>query len=206
MLFGRSGGCGQHLTVLKFLDTAATHAHKMVVVAMVVPRQLEASSPFGDLQFLQQAHAAQQPQGAIHRGKGHLLPPCPQLLMGFLRAEVAALLQPLKEPQHELSLGGEPLAPVAKAGSKAQADLFYAIRSELAHAEGISSEGGGGGSGGELEESPLGTAVAEKHSLTSLQCGDVRGLAVAKMSAVAERCFFSQTAAEEGVVQVLSAS
>ena len=62
--------CGRrrlHSGVFKLLDATAAHAHQMVVVAMVLARQLKAPPALRQLQLFQQAHAAQQPQGAVHR-------------------------------------------------------------------------------------------------------------------------------------------
>lgn len=88
------------------------------MVAVGIASQFEAAAPFRQLEFLKQAHAAEQPQGAIHGGQGHPFLITQEPLMHRLGAEVTALADPLEQGQHPLPLGGEPLAAIVQAGAQ----------------------------------------------------------------------------------------
>ena len=109
----------QHLGVLKLFGAAAAHAHQVVMVAVGIAGQLKAASPLRKLQLLQQAHRAQQAQGAVHRGQRHPLLTAQQALVHLFGTQMAALTDALEQGQHALALGGEPLATIVKAGAQA---------------------------------------------------------------------------------------
>ena len=154
MAAGRRLARRQHLGIFKLFGAATAHTHQVMVVAMGITGQLKAASPFGQLQLLQQAHGAEQPQGAIHRGQRNPGLGSQQALMHLLGAEMTALAQALKQPQHPLALGGEPLAAIMQAGPEPigagldqlrRRSLEYAGRLSL---EGKTSRGGSLGGGG----------------------------------------------------------
>ena len=98
-----SGGssCCQHGFTFEFLGAAAADAHHMVMLAVIVNGKLKASTPFAELQFLEQTHIGQQAQGAIHRCQRHLHLKGRQLLVHLFGTEVAAgptALEQLKNP------------------------------------------------------------------------------------------------------------
>ena len=105
MTAGRFRSSGEHRWILKFLRAAATHTHQMVMVAVGVASQLEAAPSLRQLQLLQQAHATEQTQGAVHRGQGHTLLGAQQPLVHLFSTQVAAFADPLKQLQHPLTLG-----------------------------------------------------------------------------------------------------
>ena len=109
----------EHRRIFKFLSAAAADTHQMVVVAVGITGQLKAASTLGQLEFLEQAHRTEQPQGAVHRGKRHPLLAAQQALVHLFRTEMAALADALKQGQHPLALGRQPLAAIVQAGAKA---------------------------------------------------------------------------------------
>jgi len=113
-----SGGAagGQHGGILELLGAAAAHADQMVVIAVTGPDQLEAAPPLRQLQLLEEAHGAEQPQGAIHRRQGDPRLGSQQPLMHLLGTEMAAFAQPLEQIEDALALRRETLAPVVETG------------------------------------------------------------------------------------------
>ena len=53
---GGSSSCCQHGFTFEFLGAAAADAHHMVMLAVIVNGKLEASTPFTELQLLEQTH------------------------------------------------------------------------------------------------------------------------------------------------------
>lgn len=109
----------EHLGVLKLFGAAAAHTHQVVMVAVGIAGELKATPPLGQLQFLQQPHRAQQPQGSIHGGQRHPLLTAQQALVHLFGTQMAALTDALKQGQHALALGGQPLATIVEAIAQA---------------------------------------------------------------------------------------
>jgi len=76
MAVGRRVSSLKHGGTFKFLRAATAHADQVMVVPVGCPADFEAAAAFGEFQFLQQPHGAQQPQAAVHGGqRDALLPP-----------------------------------------------------------------------------------------------------------------------------------
>ncbi len=86
---------------------------------MGITGQLKPPAPLGEFQLLQQTHRAQQPQRAVHRGQRHPLLVAQKTLVHLFGTEVSAFADPLKQGEHPLALGREPLATVVQAGAQA---------------------------------------------------------------------------------------
>ena len=103
---GRSSCC-QHGFTFEFLGAAAADAHHMVMLAVIVNGELKASTPFAELQFLEQTHIGQQAQGAIHRCQRHLHLKGRQLLVHLLGTEVTTGSTVFKQFKNTFALRGE---------------------------------------------------------------------------------------------------
>lgn len=108
----------QHHGTLELLGAPATHTDQVMVIAVGITGQLEATPPFGQFQFPQQLHRTEQPQGAVHGGQRHPFVRTQEALMDFLGAEVTAFTDPLEQREHLLPLGREPLASPMQAGAQ----------------------------------------------------------------------------------------
>jgi hypothetical protein len=112
MVLGGKLASQKHSGILEFLGAATAHTHEMMVVAVSVTGQFVTSPPLRKLQLLKQLHRTEQPQGAVHRGQRHPFLLAEEALMNLLGAQVAAGSDLLKQAEHPLALGGEPLPPV----------------------------------------------------------------------------------------------
>ena len=106
--FGSFGACCQDGFAFEFLGPAASDAHHMVMITVVITGQLKAAPPFAELEFLQESHISQESQGAIHRGERHFQILLCQLLVHVLGAEMVAATKPFEQFQDPFALGGEP--------------------------------------------------------------------------------------------------
>lgn len=113
----------EHCSILELFSATATHADKMVMIAMGIVGQFVAATTLRQLKFLQQAQRTQQPQGAINGGQRHPLLPIQQLLVHLLGTEMATLATALEHREHTLPLGSEPPAQVVETAAQAPASL-----------------------------------------------------------------------------------
>jgi hypothetical protein len=90
----------------------------MVVITVGITGQLVAPATFREFQFLEQAHGTQEPQGAVHGCQGHPLLLGQKPLMHLFGTEVAAGTALLKQGEHPLALGSEPLAAIVEGGAQ----------------------------------------------------------------------------------------
>jgi hypothetical protein len=117
---GRHLSSLEHRDAFEFLGAATAHADQMMVVAVGFTAELEAASAFGEFEFLQQPHGAQQPQAAVDGGQRDPLLAPPQSLVHLFGAEVAAFAKLLEEFQHPLTLGRQALSPIVQAAAQAR--------------------------------------------------------------------------------------
>ena len=110
----------EHRGAFEFLGAATAHADQVMVVTVGFTAELEAAPAFGEFEFLQQPHGAQQPQAAVNGGQRDALLAPPQSLVHFFGAEVAAFAELLEEFQHPLTLGRQALAPIVQAAAQAR--------------------------------------------------------------------------------------
>ncbi len=118
MAVGRRISSLEHGGTFEFLRAATAHADQVMVVTVGFPAEFEAAAAFGEFQFLQQPHGAQQPQAAVHGGQRDALLPPPQPLVHFFGAEVAAFAELLEEFQHPLPLGRQAQSPIVQAATE----------------------------------------------------------------------------------------
>jgi hypothetical protein len=117
---------GRHLSSLEhggafeFLGAATAHADQVMVVTVGFTAEFEAAPAFGEFEFLQQPHGAQQPQAAVDGGQRDALLAPPQSLVHFFGTEVAAFAELLEEFQHPLTLGRQALSPIVQAAAQAR--------------------------------------------------------------------------------------
>ena len=117
---GRHLSSLEHCGAFEFLGAATAHADQVMVVTVGFTAELEAAPAFGEFEFLQQPHGAQQPQAAVDGGQRDALLAPPQALVHFFGAEVAALAELLEEFQHPLTLGRQALSPIVQAAAQAR--------------------------------------------------------------------------------------
>ncbi len=118
MAVGRRLSSLEHGATFKFFRAATAHADQVMVVTVGFPAEFEAAAAFGEFQFLQQPHGAQQPQAAIHRGQRDALLAPPQPLVHFFGTEMAAFSKLLEEFENPLPLGRQALPPIVQAAAE----------------------------------------------------------------------------------------
>ena len=118
MAIGRRLSSLEHGGTFEFLRAATAHADQVMVVTVGFTAEFEAAAAFGEFQFLQQPHGAQQPQAAVHGGQRDALLTPPQPLVHFFGTEVAAFSELLKEFENPLPLGRQALPPIVQAAAK----------------------------------------------------------------------------------------